>query len=79
MTTIKVKRNKINTQGITWFKLYNISDHRVVGQKGNYFFINYGKPEEFDPTQSHIQEYIDKFTFYPISTYQLHIVPIPTI
>ena len=79
-TYINVGKNRINSNEIEWFKLFSLSDDRVVGKKGNFLFIHYGKlstnKEEFNPKRINESEYVKQFNFVPISNRQLKIVPI---
>lgn len=72
---IKVGRNKVNFDQIEWFKMYSLSDNRIVGKKGNMFFATYPKDfgerdftKIFDPKLAvDDQIYIDNFSFSPMS------------
>jgi hypothetical protein len=79
-TYINVGKNRIKSNEIEWFKLFSVCDDRVVGKKGNFLFIHYGKystnKEEFNPKRINESEYVNQFNFVPISSRQLKIVPI---
>lgn len=68
---IKVGRNKVNFDQIEWFKMFHISDNRIVGKKGNMFFVtsypkDFGERDFtkiFDPKLATDQSYIDSFSF----------------
>ena len=62
----RLKRNTVKFDKVEWFKMYHISDDRVVGKAGNLAFCANG----FDVQHAAIvgQQYIDSFEFKPLSS-----------
>lgn len=70
---IQVGKNKIKFDQIEWFKMYHLSDDRIVGKKGQFHFATYPyrlKEDQqiFDPYHPYMdQEYLDSYKFTPLS------------